>query len=98
MQRKCHSDIHRQLITILHRYCGVRQHLNHPIGIETRFQEDLELDSMGLLTLAAEVENHWQVYLDEPPEQPPQTVGELVALIVQRIQEQRRQTEADHDA
>ncbi len=98
MQRKCHVDIHRQLIIILHRYCGVQQHPHHPIGIETRFQEDLELDSMGLLTLAAEVENHWQVYLDEPPEHPPQTVGELVALIVQRIQEQRRQTEADHDA
>jgi hypothetical protein len=43
---------------------------------------------MGLITLALEIENHWQLYLAEPPEAPPQTLGELVALVAQRLQEQ----------
>ncbi|MCZ6874211.1 MAG: hypothetical protein O7G88_11910 [bacterium] len=42
---------------------------------------------MGLLTLALEIENHWQLYLAEPPEAPPQTLGELADLVAQRLRE-----------
>ena len=56
------QDIQDAIIHILRRDCGVT-HEN--IGPEARLQEDLGLDSMGLLNLALEVENHFQIYLEE---------------------------------
>jgi acyl carrier protein len=46
---------------------------------EQRLVEDLELDSLKSLTLALEVENYFQVCLDE--EAGIVTVGDLVAVI-----------------
>jgi acyl carrier protein len=83
-----HNSIQRQIVTILHQHCGVQ---HQPVASQARLQEDLGLDSMGLITLALEIENHWQLYLAEPPEAPPQTIGELVALVAQRLQEQHHQ-------
>jgi acyl carrier protein len=57
----------------------------------TRLQEDLGLDSMGFFILALEIGNHWQLYLAEPPEAPPQTLGDLVTLVAQRLREQSHQ-------
>jgi acyl carrier protein len=51
------------------------------INLNSHFQEDLGLDSMGLLTLSAELENHYQMYLNENPDSPPQTVKEVIELI-----------------
>ena len=68
---------------LLRTHCGIDQ----PVALESRLQEDLGLDSMGLLTIALEVENHFDLCLDEPPDQPPTTVGELIALVVRRQQE-----------
>ena len=48
----------------------------HP---ELRLVEDLELDSLKMLTLALEVENHFRVCLDQ--EAAIETVGDLVAAI-----------------
>ena len=59
-----------------------------PVASQARLQEDLGLDSMGLITLALEIENHWQLYLAEPPRRCRQTLGELVALVAQRLREQ----------
>lgn len=69
--------------TILAEHCGV----DDVVTESSRFQEDLGLDSMGLLTLALETENHFELCLDEPPDQPPETVGDLVALVEQRLRE-----------
>jgi acyl carrier protein len=77
--------IQRQIVAILHQHCGI-QH-DQPLTSQARLQEDLGLDSMGLITLALEIENHWQLYLAEPPEAPPHTLGELVALVAQRLRE-----------
>jgi acyl carrier protein len=79
------ESIQRQIVAILHQHCGVQP---QPVVSQTRLQEDLGLDSMGLITLALEIENHWQLYLAEPPEAPPQTLGELAALVAQRLREQ----------
>jgi acyl carrier protein len=79
------DSIQQQIVAILHQHCGVQP---QPVASQARLQEDLGLDSMGLITLALEIENHWQLYLAEPPEAPPQTLGELVALVAQRLQEQ----------
>lgn len=48
---------------------------------DLRLVEDLRLDSIRLLTLAAEVENRFRVLLDEGDETGIETVGDLVAVV-----------------
>jgi len=52
---------------------------------EMRLIEDLRLDSVRLLTLAAEVENHFRVFLDELDEGAIATVGDLVSVIRRKL-------------
>tara|TARA_Y100001934_G_C12262277_1_gene730639 strand:+ start:903 stop:1037 length:135 start_codon:yes stop_codon:yes gene_type:complete len=40
---------------------------------------------MGLLNFALEVENHFQVFLNEPPDQPPETLREVAELVAQAL-------------
>lgn len=56
-----------------------------PLGPATRLQEDLGLDSVRMLTLAVELENHYRIVLGEDPDNPPRTLGELAALVEDRI-------------
>jgi acyl carrier protein len=60
-----------------------RRHLGHagPLEPRTRLVEDLELDSIRLLTLAVEVENHFRICLDEDDDRAIETVGDLVAVV-----------------
>lgn len=48
---------------------------------DMRLVEDLRLDSVRLLTLAAEVENRFRILLDEADEAGIETVGDLVAVV-----------------
>lgn len=48
---------------------------------EMRLIEDLGLDSLSLLTLAVEAENHFQVCLEEVGSEQIATVGDLVHAI-----------------
>jgi acyl carrier protein len=52
---------------------------------ELRLIEDLRLDSIRLLTLAAEVENRFRVLLDELDEGAIATVGDLVSVIRRKL-------------
>jgi len=52
---------------------------------EMRLVEDLHLDSIRLLTLAAEVENRFRVLLDELDEGAIATVGDLVSVIRRKL-------------
>ena len=52
---------------------------------EMRLVEDLRLDSIRLLTLAAEVENRFQVMLAEEDEQGIETVGDLVSVVRRKL-------------
>jgi len=52
-----------------------------PVASDMSLIEDLQLDSLRLFTLAAEVENHFQIYLDEGDEAELRTVGDLVRVI-----------------
>ncbi len=54
----------------------------------TRLIEDLKLDSLAQLTLAIEVENRFQLRLDETGVAGIETVGELVDVIARASQEQ----------
>ena len=53
---------------------------------EMRLVEDLRLDSVRLLTLAAEVENRFRVRLDELDEGSIETVGDLVAVVRRKLE------------
>jgi acyl carrier protein len=52
---------------------------------DMRLVEDLRLDSLRLLTLAAEVENRFRILLDETDEGGIQTVGDLVAIVRRKL-------------
>ena len=52
---------------------------------DLRLVEDLRLDSIRLLTLAAEVENRFRIFLDEMDETAVETVGDLVALVRRKL-------------
>ena len=56
-----------------------------PIEPETRLVEDLDLDSIRLLTLAMEVEDHFRICLDEDDEASITTVGDLVAVVEDKL-------------
>lgn len=61
----------------------VRLHLGWegPLVPEMRLVEDLRLDSVRLLTLAAEVENRFRIFLDEADELAIETVADLVSIV-----------------
>jgi acyl carrier protein len=64
-----------------------RDHLGWegPLTPEMRLIEDLRLDSVRLLTLAAEVENRFRVLLDERDEAGIETVADLIAIVRRKI-------------
>lgn len=63
-----------------------RDHLGYtgPIDPDTALVEALRLDSLRLLTLVAEVENHFRIILDPEDEAGLATAGDLVALVRRR--------------
>jgi hypothetical protein len=52
------NDIFEPIERILREHCAVQE----KITLDSRLQEDLGLDSMGLLTLALESENHFDLW------------------------------------
>jgi acyl carrier protein len=64
-----------------------REHLAFPgeLADGDRLVEDLELDSIRLLTLAAEVENRFRVALDADDEAAIATVGDLVERVAAKL-------------
>ena len=64
-----------------------REHLGWegPLTPEMRLVEDLRLDSIRLLTLAAEVENRFRVLLAEEDELEIETVGDLIAIVRRKL-------------
>lgn len=67
-----------------------REHLpdvrmDDPVDPSLRLVEDLELDSISLLTLAVEVENHFHVALEPDDEAAIATVGDLAAAVAGKL-------------
>jgi acyl carrier protein len=84
------TDQGGEAASILAGIAGVaREHLGWegPVTPDMRLVEDLRLDSIRLLTLAAEVENHFEIRLDEADEAGIETVGDLVSLVDARLVE-----------
>jgi acyl carrier protein len=69
-----------------------REHLGYGGELEPgmRLVEDLELDSIRLLTLAMEVENRFRVRLEEADEAAIETVGDLVAAVRRKLADPAR--------
>jgi acyl carrier protein len=55
------------------------------LAAELRLVEDLGLDSLGLLTLAAEVENRFRVCLTPEDEAAIHTVGDLLRAVDDKL-------------
>lgn len=55
------------------------------VAPEMRLVEDLALDSLRLLTLAVEVEDHFQVCLDPEDEAAIETVRDLVEVVRRKL-------------
>ena len=64
-----------------------RQELDHegPVEPSHRLVEDLELDSIRLLTLATAVEDHFRILLDEADESSIVTVADLLDVIETKL-------------
>jgi acyl carrier protein len=87
------EEILKTVRSVLAQQCGVQG----DVSSGTRLAEDLGLDSTGLLALALELENHYQLQLGEDPASPPRSVGDVVGLISKGLQETGRST-VDRDS
>jgi acyl carrier protein len=65
------------------------RHLGRSGGLrlEMDLVEDLELDSLLLLTLAVEVENYFEICLDQEEEAAIRTVGDLAETVLRKVSE-----------
>jgi acyl carrier protein len=59
-----------------------------PLTPQTRLFEDLALDSLTLMSLVVNLEDHYRVLLNETDAPEVRTIADLAALVVQRIREQ----------
>lgn len=59
--------------------------LDRELSVDLRLVEDLELDSIRLLTLAMEIEDHFKICLDEADEESIQTVADLVGVVRRKL-------------
>lgn len=70
-----------QLLTevskVLRSFCGVE----FDVRESSRLAEDLQLDSVGLLSLAVNLENQYRIRIADDPTTPPQTVGDVIDLL-----------------
>jgi acyl carrier protein len=70
---------------------GIRQvaaeHLQHqdPISPQTRLVQAMALDSIRMLTLVVELENHFKVMLEEGDEEGIETVRDLMQVLRSRM-------------
>ena len=61
-----------------------------PVTPEMDLVEDLQLDSLKLLTLAVQVENHFQICFDPEEEAGIRRVSDLVSMIDQKLSTKTR--------
>lgn len=76
------GELLAHVVKVLRGPCGVP----YPIAESSRLAEDLHLDSVGMLSLAVNLENHYRVRLPDNPAEPPQTVGDVVGLLAQAME------------
>ena len=75
------AEILRGIAEVAHEHLG----WGGPVEPEMDLIEDLELDSLRLLTLAVEVENRFRVCLEQEDEARIRTVGDLVEIVQTKL-------------
>jgi acyl carrier protein len=70
-----------EILTAIDDLAKQHLHWNGKLRPEMHLVEDLGLDSLKLLTLTVEIENHFRVCLDEEAEAEIVTVGDLARVI-----------------
>lgn len=75
------AEILRGIAEVAHEHLG----WDGPVEPEMDLVEDLELDSLRLLTLAVEVENRFRVCLEQEDEARIRTVGDLVEIVQTKL-------------
>ena len=75
-------EIFEALEEILRDHCEIS---TDKVNMDSHLFSDLELDSMALLTMVTEIENCFQIFLNEDPDNPPQTVKEIIDLVEKRV-------------
>ncbi len=74
------EKIFEKVVFILQKQCDVKTEIVE----QSHFQQDLHLDSVGLMSLITAVEMVYQIDFEDLRD-PPQTVGELVKLIERKV-------------
>lgn len=81
------ADSQRQIFEKVKHVLEARCRVDVEIQPESRLGADLKLDSVGMLTMALEIENLYGMNLGDEPDSPPETVDDVVALIALRLKE-----------
>jgi acyl carrier protein len=73
-----------EALAVIDRVLRAELRLERPVRPEDRLVEDLQLDSVSLITLVVELENAFQVALREEDAAEVKTCAELAALLSRR--------------
>ena len=81
------SESSSEIITAIAELAREKLDYSGPLTPEMRLVEDLELDSIRLLTLATAVEDHFRICLEEDDEASIETVADLVAVVERELEQ-----------
>ena len=76
----------REVVAVISRVLRDEVGVERAVLPEDDLQADLQLDSVGLLTLVVGLEDHFRVTLAEEDAAGVRTVGDLAALVASRAQ------------
>jgi acyl carrier protein len=75
-----------EVIAVIDRVLHDEVGLPRAVRVEDDLLTDLQLDSVGLLTLVVGLEDHFKVVLAEQDAATVRTVGELASLVAARVE------------
>ncbi len=74
-----------EILRVISEVARTKLDLERELSVDMHLVEDLELDSIRLLTLAMEVEDHFEICLDEEDEETIVTVADLVGVVRRKL-------------
>jgi acyl carrier protein len=83
------ADLAAEVLAELRRVARDELDLDAPIDRASTLEGGMRLDSVGLIVVAVALENRFRVRLHEEDAGELATVGDLVALVCRRVDEQR---------
>jgi acyl carrier protein len=79
------TELLQELIELARRELDLAAEIE--LSESTRLVEDLELDSVKLLTLAVEVENHYRILLEPEDEAQISSLGDLARIVARKCRQ-----------